>query len=44
MKGNAVVGTASRAFDGGELTNGRKRHLVVGRLGLGLAALVPPRR
>ncbi|MFF8381911.1 IS5 family transposase [Streptomyces sp. NPDC015661] len=42
VKGDAVVGAASRGFDGGKLVNGRKRHLVVDCLGLVLAVLVTP--
>ncbi|MFF9504926.1 transposase [Streptomyces sp. NPDC014656] len=42
VKGDAVVGAASRGFDGGKLVNGRKRHLVADRLGLVLAVLVTP--
>ncbi|WP_263973252.1 transposase [Streptomyces sp. fd1-xmd] len=42
VKGDAVVGAASRGFDGGKLVNGRKRHLVVDCLALVLAVLVTP--
>ncbi len=42
VKADAVVGAASRGFDGGKLVNGRKRHLVVDCLGLVLAVLVTP--
>jgi transposase len=36
VKADAVVGSDSRGFDGGKLINGRKRHVVVDTLGLGL--------
>ncbi len=42
VKADAVVGSASRGFDGGKLINGRKRHAVVDTLGLLLAVLVTP--
>ncbi|MFE9497728.1 IS5 family transposase [Streptomyces collinus] len=40
VKADAVVGSDSRGFDGGKLTNGRKRHVVVDTLGLQLAVMV----
>ncbi|MFJ8983004.1 IS5 family transposase [Streptomyces sp. NPDC102282] len=40
VKADAVVGAASRGFDGGKLINGRKRHAVVDTLGLLLGVMV----
>ncbi|MBK3640065.1 transposase [Streptomyces sp. MBT33] len=40
VKADAVVGTDSRGFDGGESINGRKRHVVVDTLGLLLGVMV----
>ncbi|WP_327174306.1 IS5 family transposase [Streptomyces sp. NBC_01335] len=40
VKADAVVGAASRGFDGGKLINGRKRHVVVDTLGLLLGVTV----
>ncbi|MEV8557817.1 IS5 family transposase [Streptomyces sp. NPDC051917] len=40
VKADAVVGSDSRGFDGGKLTGGRKRHVVVDTLGLLLAVMV----
>jgi transposase len=40
VKADAVVGTDSRGFDGGNLINGRKRHVVVDTLGLLLGVIV----
>lgn len=39
-KADAVVGSDSRGFDGGNLVNGRKRHVVVDTLGLLLEVMV----
>ncbi|MER5281427.1 IS5 family transposase [Streptomyces sp. NPDC002809] len=40
VKADAVVGAASRGFDGGKLINRRKRHAVVDTLGLLLGVMV----
>ncbi|MEU3320714.1 transposase [Streptomyces sp. NPDC006785] len=40
VKADAVVGADSRGFDGGQLINGRKRHVVVDPLGLLLGVMV----
>lgn len=40
VKGAASVPAATRGFDGGKKTNGRKRHIVVDTLGLLLAVMV----
>ncbi|WP_329375946.1 IS5 family transposase [Streptomyces sp. NBC_01351] len=40
VKGAASVPAASRGFDGGKKINGRKRHIIVGTLGLLLMVLV----
>lgn len=40
VKADAVVGADSRGFDGGELVNGRKRHVVADTLGLLLGVMV----
>ncbi|MFI1184493.1 IS5 family transposase [Streptomyces sp. NPDC020799] len=40
VKADAVVGADSRGFDGGQLINGRKRHVVVDTLGLLLGVMV----
>lgn len=40
VKADAVVGTDSRGYDGGEQINGRKRHVVVDTLGLLLGVMV----
>ncbi|WHM41021.1 transposase [Streptomyces sp. BPTC-684] len=40
VKADAVAASDSRGFDGGELVNGRKRHVVVDTLGLLLAVVV----
>lgn len=42
VKADAVVGSASRGYDGGKKINGRKRHVVTDSLGLLLAVLVTP--
>ena len=40
VKGADTVGAASRGFDAGKKTNGRKRHVVVDTMGLLLAVIV----
>ncbi|TQE24361.1 IS4/IS5 family transposase [Streptomyces ipomoeae] len=40
VKADAVVSADSRGFDGGKQINGRKRHVVVGTLGLLLGVMV----
>jgi hypothetical protein len=40
VKADAVVGSDSRDFDGGKLTNGRKQHALLDTLGLLLAVTV----
>ncbi|MGI8761047.1 MAG: IS5 family transposase [Jatrophihabitantaceae bacterium] len=40
VKGADTVGAASRGFDAGKKTNGRKRHIVVDTLGLLLAVII----
>ncbi|MGW3661153.1 IS5 family transposase [Streptomyces sp. NPDC005151] len=42
VKADAVVGAASRGYDGGKKINGRKRHVVTDSLGLLLAVMVTP--
>ena len=42
VKADAVVGAATRGYDGAKKINGRKRHLAVDCLGLLLAVLVTP--
>lgn len=42
VKADAVVGSASRGYDGGKKINGRKRHVVTDSLGLLLAVMVTP--
>lgn len=40
VKGADTVGAASRGFDAGKKTNGRKRHIVVDTMGLLLAVII----
>ena len=40
VKGSDTVGAATRGFDAGKKTNGRKRHIVVDTMGLLLAVII----